>query len=292
MNLRTHLAFLIEKYSGDWHTSMMIRKAFNLMHNLRVKYLRAVKKLRPLQSSVTEIELKVLRNVAPGAKLIIDAGARTDIFFASFKDVKCWAILIEANPDFSSILRKKTKKYPNVIVKNFKISNEDRPKATVNYFIRSQSFDYNPRYGPEEKKVIELETRTAESLIEELGFTKVDFYKSDIEGYDYKALIGLGRYLASASYLQFEMSTDLDWLGRKIEIEDYTDLLERYFDLFVMRDHNHSIWKNNMSNSELIPFDIATQQLVRHFQQFGEGINIFAVNKLTDSVTLSQFSIG
>jgi FkbM family methyltransferase len=270
----------------------MNQKSLNLRHNIKMKYLGVIKKFKGTKSSVTEIELKVLRIVSSGANLIIDAGARTDTYFASLKDAKCQAILIEANPDFSRILKKRTQRYSNVIVKNVKISNEIKPETAVTYFTRSQSFDYNPLYGDEESKVIKLETRTVESLIEEAGFDKVDFYKSDIEGYDLMGLMGLGKYLSTASYLQFEMSTHLKLHGRKIEIEDYTDLLEKHFELFVMRDDQHSIWKNNMSSSDLIPFDFATQQKVKFFQHFGEGSNIFAVNKSSSPFNLNQFSIG
>ena len=122
----------------------------------------------------------------------------------------------------------------------------------------------------------------------------IDFLKTDIEGHDYFALIGLGNYIDKCKFIQFELGTGAPLRDGFVTNEDYYNLLEKYYDLYIVNDENNPLWMNGYATTDLIHIDDLTKKIISQAQLTGVGFNVFCVNKgMTGDISLlSQSSIG
>ena len=85
---------------------------------------------------------------------------------------------------------------------NFGVGNEE---GEVSYYLNSESIlkIYSNKF--ESLFAKKLSIRTLKKYINEYSITKIDFLKTDIEGFDYFALLGIGDYLLNINFVQFEL---------------------------------------------------------------------------------------
>jgi FkbM family methyltransferase len=242
------------------------------------KFKRTIKSLAP----ITEEEKLIFRSVLKYCKVVVDVGARTDTFYADETQFTTkqnfLVLLIEVNPLAYEILKNKTSCMEHVKVINSAIS--DSNNSSGEYFWDSQSFLPTNNFGAKGqfkiKKPITFVSLT--DIIKDYKITKIDFLKTDLEGMDFLALIGLGDHLQDISFIQFELGLGAEYGNKVVVNQDYWQLLEKDFNLFILKDKN-SIFRAYPHLPLLLHLDSTTKILINCLQKTGEGFNIYAINK-------------
>jgi FkbM family methyltransferase len=198
--------------------------------------------------------------------------------------------LFEINPVFFVKLKKKLSLFNNtekIIVNNIGIG--DRA-GFLDYCEKTQSLV--KRQSDESKNLIKLKKLpiiTLHSYLKKNKIKRIDFLKTDIECYDYFALLGLKSYLKKTKFIQFELGlgAKLNLRGGKkylqyryVGIENYFNILKKDFVLYILRDENNPIWKkSNLKNKDLLLFNKKDISNIIKFTKVGIGFNIFAISK-------------
>lgn len=145
-------------------------------------------------------ELKLFKFISPDIDVVFDVGSRTDIDYKLIKpDLTCH--LFEPEPEFFATLERKVKeqKLENMHLNNFGVSDED---GEFNYDDGIQSFRNHNRRG----RVFPV--RTIEAYCKEKDLTKIDFLKTDTEGWDLRVILGAVNYWKHIKYIQYEHWND------------------------------------------------------------------------------------
>lgn len=240
-----------------------------------------------------EGELNLFRSICSDFKLIIDVGARFDVNYVELSQgMGIKYFLFEANPKFYARLLDNLKGYEEDInVENLAIGERE---DFVDYYEDSESLLINTtsiknsKHGLKKKiKMIRLE-----SYLSSLEIEAIDFLKTDIEEYDYFAILGLGAYLNRCKYIQFELGIGAPIGNSFISSESYYEMLESAYHLYVIRDENNPIWSTGYVNCDLISVDIGCKEIISRGQRVGVGFNLLAVNKNIGINKLSTLNIS
>ena len=211
---------------------------------------------------------------------IVDIGARTDTFYATYptqNEIKRKVFMFEANPAFVSKLRSIT---PSIGENNFIFNVAiGREPGNLFYFYDTQSFVEKSSVGniSKYKSARPIEVRTLDSYSGIIS--NIDFLKTDIEEMDFYALLGARLFLPKIHFIQFELGLGMPHLERTVENTDYWELLESSFDLYILRDEANPIWKTFSNLPLLLTLDEQAKITVNILQTLGYGFNIVGVNK-------------
>lgn len=159
-------------------------------------------------SAIPKEELELFKFISPDIDVVFDVGARTDIDYKLIKpSLICH--LFEPEPEFFATLQEKCKGLEGMYLNNFGVSDED---GTFYYDDGLQSFrNYQGRPMP----VKTLHQYCLENQIE-----KIDFLKTDTEGWDLRVILGAINYWPIIKYIQYEHWND-DNKYRKLLSEDF-----------------------------------------------------------------------
>lgn len=133
-------------------------------------------------------KFKKLKNI----KVVFDVGARTSLDYLDIFP-KAEYHLFEPYPPFYSWLMEATKDKPNVHVNPYGLGEIE---GELGYDLNVQSFMNNTD--------IKFPIKTLNWYIKENNITRIDFLKIDTEKWDYKVLLGGGRAIKIARYIQYE----------------------------------------------------------------------------------------
>jgi FkbM family methyltransferase len=213
-------------------------------------------------------------------KSIVDIGARTDTFYATYPHAdgaKRRVFMFEANPAFVKKLRTLT---PSLGKDNFVFDVAiGKEPGNLYYFYDTQSFVAKSSVGNVSKfrSTKPIEVRTLDSYTGIIS--NIDFLKTDIEEMDFYALLGASSFLPEIHFIQFELGLGMPHQGRTVENLDYWELLDSSFDLFILKDEANPIWKTFPSLPLLLTLNQEAKILVSILQKLGYGFNIIGINK-------------
>jgi FkbM family methyltransferase len=225
-------------------------------------------------------EKDFFRLIVGQVKSIVDIGARTDTFYATYPaedGVKRRVFMFEANPAFVSKLMTLT---PSLGKDNYILNVAiGKEPGSLYYFYDTQSFVAKSSVGnvSKFKSTKPIEVRTLDSFSEIIS--NIDFLKTDIEEMDFYALLGASSFLPKIHFIQFELGLGMPHLGRTVENSDYWELLDSSFDLFILRDEANPIWKTYPNLPLLLVLDQGAKILVNILQNLGYGFNIIGINR-------------
>lgn len=150
-------------------------------------------------SAIPPQELELFKFISPDIDVVFDVGARTDIDYKLIKpSLVCH--LFEPDPISFDALKEKSKDLPDMHLNNFGVSDED---GTFYYDDGLQTFrNYNKDYNKP------LQVRTLESYCKENFIGKIDFLKTDTEGWDLRVILGAINYWPIIKYIQYEHWND------------------------------------------------------------------------------------
>lgn len=203
------------------------------------------------QIDITDLNIQTMSfmleklNKTNDIKYILNLGCRDGaeaIQFATiFPDAKI--ISIEANPNQIEIIKCNIKDYPNIEIFNFGASNEDAEldfniSSTVN--IGNSSFlKKNGAYDNYENMdfhaPIKVKTKRLDNFLKEQKIPQVDILFMDIQGFEGKAIQGLGEYIKNIKILYSEITYK----------EMYKDqILFDKFDFYMLTNGFHCIYRD------------------------------------------------
>lgn len=250
---------------------------------------------------IFESERLLFKKIYPHCKIVFDVGARFDVDYIEIsKGNQIEYHLFEINPVFFEKLKKKLSLFNNterIIANNIGIG--DRA-GFLDYCEKTQSLFKRPTDEP--RSLVQLKKLpiiTLHSYLKKLKIKRIDFLKTDIEYYDYFALLGLKNYLKKIKFIQFELGlgAKLNNRGSKkhlkyVGIEHYLNILKKDFVLYFLKDENNPIWKkSNLKNKDLILFNKKDISNIIKFTKVGIGFNIFAISKKIN-IKLLELSIS
>jgi FkbM family methyltransferase len=174
---------------------------------------------------------------------VIDAGARTDTFLAEiFQGSDNLIYLLEPNPRFCKVLRKKIKTKSLKNTKVIQIAIGDHEGEFV-YYRNSQSLLPRNVYGKKHdlkrlKKTVRV--TTLDSLVRQYKIKRPLFIKTDLEMYDYLALMGGKESINNiADVVQFELGLETSEVNKQLKILDFINLFEGNWLFYVLNDTNN-----------------------------------------------------
>ena len=162
-------------------------------------------------SAIPPKELELFKFISPDIDVIFDVGARTDI---EYKTIKPSTIchLFEPDPKSFEALKDKLNDLPDMHLNNYGISDED---GTFYYDDGLQTFrTHNKEYNKP------LPVKTLEWYCKENNIDKIDFLKTDTEGWDLRVILGAINYWPVIKYIQYEHWND-DIKFRKLLEQDF-----------------------------------------------------------------------
>lgn len=164
---------------------------------------------------IPSAELEVFKAL-PDIKVVVDVGARVDTDYIDLRPgIKLHAF--EPHPEFFKELKEAVGGRPNVYLNNYGLSDEE---GEMPYSDQLQA--YKGGEAPTSSWGRTLPLKTLDWYIEENGITSIDFLKVDVEGYDYKVLLGAKKALTLSRFVQYEYWDDL---------EEFELLLREDFDM-------------------------------------------------------------
>jgi beta-1,4-mannosyl-glycoprotein beta-1,4-N-acetylglucosaminyltransferase len=241
-------------------------------------------------------ELEFFSVIYKKCKVIVDVGARFDTDYIDIsKNNNIVYYLFEANPYFYKKLKNNISKYKELIVaENVAVGDYDRE---IDYYADSESVLQNTTAVKNSKKRLQKKIRITRlsSYFKEKGIAQIDFLKTDIEEYDYYALIGAGDLLNQCKFIQFELGIGAplnDGEGGYITNQHYYDLFKENFNLYIIKDENNPIWQSGKINANLIVLDDACKDYITKAQKCGIGFNIACINKKNDISCISDLILA
>jgi len=183
----------------------------------------------------------------------------------------------EANPIFYIKLKKKLKqnKYFGYEIHNIGIGLK---KEKLHYYHDTQSFVEKSAVGTIlSARFKKIDMKPLNELIDLT--TEIDFLKTDIEEYDYFALAGAMKLIPGINFLQFELGIGAKSDNFVVTNQSYIDLLDPYFELYILKDEKNPIWLKNPTEKLLLKLTPDLLHLISYLQVAGYGFNIFCINK-------------
>jgi FkbM family methyltransferase len=227
-----------------------------------------------------EGELDLFKAIYKQCRIIIDVGARFDVDYIKISHGNgIEYFLFEANPKFYKKLINNLKGLKeNVHPEHFAIGEKN---GLVDYYEDSESLlkNCNEFRGSTRKLKTPIKMIRLDDYLSNRKVEYIDFLKTDIEEYDYFALLGLGNYIGKCKFIQFEFGIGAPLGSRFVTYDDYYDLLEEFYDLYLVRDENNPLWIKGFSCADLIPIDEIAKNFLVHGLGTGVGFNVFCVNK-------------
>lgn len=162
-------------------------------------------------SAIPPKELELFKFISPDIDVVFDVGARTDVDYKLIKpSLTCH--LFEPDPPSFEALREKTKDMADMHLNNFGVSDED---GTFYFDDGLQTFrTHNNSYNKP------LQVKTLEWYCKEYNIDKIDFLKTDTEGWDLRVILGAINYWSKIKYIQYEHWND-DIKYRKLLGQDF-----------------------------------------------------------------------
>ena len=99
-------------------------------------------------------------------------------------------------------------------------------------------------------KMVRLDSYFKQKMI-----SSIDFIKTDIEEYDYLALVGCGDLLLNTKFIQFELGTGAPINGGVVGNKEYFNMFGNDFNLYILHDENHPIWIQSSLDCDLLILD-------------------------------------
>lgn len=155
-------------------------------------------------------------------------------------------ISVEANPNQIEIIKSNIKNYPNIEIFNFGASDEDAEldfnvSSTIN--IGNSSFlKSNGAYDNYESMTfhapIKVKTKRLDNFLKEQNIPKIDILFMDIQGFEGKAVQGLGDYIKNVKILYSEITYKEMYKGQILFDKFDYYMLYRGFNC-IYRDYKH-----------------------------------------------------
>lgn len=230
-----------------------------------------------VDTPLTVGEVKLASALRGYVRVVVDAGARIDAFYAELlRDTEATVVLVEPNPRFADELRRRTSSFDQrrIVVLEVGVG-QSHGQAT--YYEAGQSLLPHSHMGNQHhgrlKKSIQIVT--IDSIAADYG--PIDFLKTDLEEFDYFALLGARKSLASSiRFLQFELGIGAPFEDRHVRNDDYWSLLESRFELFLVEDQNNPFWWKDRRPT-LVALDQRAKEAVESLQPTGVGFNVAAI---------------
>lgn len=224
-------------------------------------------------------EREIFRKIVPYLSTIFDVGARYDTDYIDISQGRSINYhLFEINPKFFKLLRKNVSKFKKekIFLNNFGVGNEE---GEVSYYLNSESVldIYSNKF--ESLFAKKLSIKTLKKYIIENSITKVDFLKTDIEGFDYFALLGLGDFLLNINFVQFELGIGAPLKNKLVKGEDYLSLFKEKFSFYLICDEVNPIFNKINDKVHLISFGKEDIDHITKIQSTGIGFNVLAIKK-------------
>jgi len=231
-----------------------------------------------------EGELEIFRKIYTECNTIFDVGARYDIDYIDIsKGNNIKYVLFEINPKFFKKLTKKVLKIPgeDITIENLGVAEKN---GEMFYYSDSESVLQSTTgvHSSTRRSSLAFQVTSLDSYAGQAGIDTVDFLKTDIEEYDYFALLGFTKNIERCKFIQFELGIGAPFGTRRVENKDYFDLLSTCFNLFIVKDENNPLWNKEGVGGykcHLIALDYNSIQSLEKFQKTGVGFNVLAVNK-------------
>ena len=265
----------------------LIKQNF-IVKNIAYSIYRSLQKLghillRSNHSRLLDGELNLFRQIVPYCKTIVDVGARTDTDYIKLSIGNGISYyLFEANPSYFNSLCAKVNRFAKeiIFVENFAIGESN---GLVNYYTDSQSVLINTTAVKQSTASLgfKIKMTRLDTYFQKTKNFYIDFLKTDIEEYDFFALVGAGELLNRCKFIQFELGigAPLQHACRFVNNQDYYTLLDPNFHLYIVRDENNPLWKECIFKSDLIVLNSFTKKVIEIAQATGVGFNLFAFNK-------------
>lgn len=165
------------------------------------------------QTPIPKEELELFKFLSPDIEVVFDVGARTDIDYKLIKpETICH--LFEPDPKFFLELADKVSDLglKDMHLNNHGVSDED---GIFYYDDGLQTFrTHNSMYNKP------LHVRTLDWYCKEKSIEKIDFLKTDTEGWDLRVILGAINYWPKIKYIQYEHWND-DIKYRKLLGQDF-----------------------------------------------------------------------
>lgn len=229
-------------------------------------------------------EINVFKSIYKFCEIIVDVGARYDVDYVKLsKGNNISYYFFEANPKFYRKLIQKLNMFDEkIICENFAVGESER---LTDYYEDSESILKSTTAVKNSEKKIQSQIKMIrlEDYFVKSNINKIDFIKTDIEEYDFFALLGLGEILFKCKFIQFELGIGAPFKGRFVNNQDYYDLFKNKFKMFIVKDENNPLWKNKIIDSDLVPLEDLAKKSINHLQKLGYGFNIFCVSENFDN---------
>lgn len=256
--------------------SNTIVPSYRFIYNLPKRISRGMKK----HPNMLEGELTIFKSIHGQCLTIVDVGARYDVDYLRIsKGNNITYYLFEANPKFYKKLLSNLKKFnEKIIAENLAVGEIN---GYVDYYEDSESVLKNTTAVTNSTKKLSgnLKMICLNDYFKYTSIKEIDFLKTDIEEYDYFALIGLGSLLNNCRFIQFELGIGAPLGDGVVTNSNYYDLLEPNFDLYIVKDENNPLWKKRAVDTDLVILDNASKAIIEIAQKNGVGFNIFCVNR-------------
>ena len=169
----------------------MIFKLFNYLYKKDFYFLYVP--LYTLYKFITEYkEIQLLRRYIKENDVVVDAGANIGFYSLIFsKLVGKNGLVICFEPDLKNfnLLVKRTKKYPNILCINAALSEYS---GNLDFYL-SEDLNVDHRSYPinESREKISVKSYSLDEFLKERDLFKVNFIKTDLQGYDPIAIRGM-----------------------------------------------------------------------------------------------------
>lgn len=176
--------------------------------------------------------------------VVFDLGANIGIFSikaASIVGENGKIIAIEPEPKNVKILKENTKNFKNVMVIP-KAAGNSSGEIELTMGVHSGAHYINPIVKKEAKnKRISIEIDTIDNYIKDLGLEIIDFFKIDIEGWEYEALKGAEN---SLNKIKFLVVASYHTINEQVIITEY--LKSHNFKIINDGEFTHA-WNKNLN---------------------------------------------
>lgn len=135
-------------------------------------------------------------------QVVIDVGARADTAYFGIHP-KAEYHLFEPNPDFFAQLKEAVGKRRKTYLNAYGLSDEE---GDMPYSDGLQAFLDGEAPATEANRILPLQT--LDWYVKGKKIKRVDFLKVDVEGYDYKVLLGAEKSLKISRFVQYEYWDD------------------------------------------------------------------------------------